>query len=96
MKPMRLKQEEADSHVKRFLLQHTNCSELVQIITNVYDDKISYYLIDQMMYQDGVYKRLTPLKNHEYFQILKQSLYQKGYDVVRINPLIRDDLRYEV
>ena len=96
MKPMRLKQNVADTYVKQYLLKHTNCSENVCIITDVNDYRVSYYLLDWMVYQDHVYKRLTPLKNHEYFQILKQVLYQKGYDVVRINHLIRDDLRYEV
>ena len=96
MKPMRLKQSKADIYVKHFLLQHTNCSENVCIITNINDYRIRYYLLDWMVYQDHVYKRLTPLKNSEYFQILKQCLYQKGYDVVYIKPLIRDDLRYEV
>lgn len=97
MKPMKLKELEANNLVKSFLQHHIDCGEELEIIANVDNHFIlSYQCLEKIIYHGKTITRISNLSWNEYVTILIQALNVKGYDVRYIKPIIREDIRYEV
>ena len=97
MKPMKLTEEEANNKIREYLLKQTDCGEKMQIFTNITNEKIThYYVYEEISHHNEKVKRLSILSFTDYIRLLKSALQEKGYDVYFINPIIREDLRYEI
>ena len=97
MKPIKLKEEEANNYVKRFLQQRIDCSEKIKIMVRLNQNYItSYELYEEVVHHGKPAQRLSRISYHEYIAILTAALKEKGYNVVTIRPIIREDIRYEI
>ena len=97
MKPIKITEGEANNLVKSFLQHHIDCGEELEIVANLDNHIIlSYQCLEKITYHGKTITRISNLSWKEYVTILIQALKEKGYDVRYINPIIREDIRYEV
>ena len=97
MKPMKLTEEESNNIIKEYLLQQLDCGEEIEVITNIKNQRISsYYIFEEITHHGKKARRMSILSFTAYIRLLKSALQGKGYDVYFINPIIREDLKYEI
>lgn len=88
MKSRNINQETANKYVKLFLMNHTDCTQELEIITYLDNGNLSFEVQDFIMVNGRKIIRKTPLSRNEYFTYLKLSLNHLGLPAIYVIPVI--------